>query len=148
MIMGMETPTPPTKSTLNPNASEFVPAAARPAAALAVESRKATAAAPVEGRIATAVAAARAAPRFVVSEYTPEWWNLMATDQAFREHYLSNCHFQSAEQRDALVDSLDELADDYEFQSYQEHLVDLEEEEILRRNLAEIGKSHFITIAW
>lgn len=145
--MGMETPTPPIKSTLNPNASEFVPAAARPAAAPAVESRTATAAAPVEGRIATAVAAAHAAPHVVVPEYTPEWFKLIATNQAFREHYLSNFHFQSAEERDSLVDSLDELVDSYEFQGYQEHLVDLEEEEILRRNLAEIGKSHFITIA-
>jgi len=128
--MGMETPTPPIMSTLNPNASEFVPAAARPAAASA---------ATVESRIATPVpVTVAAAPRVVAPEYSSDWWNLIATDQAFREHYLSNCHFESAEQRDALVDSLDELADEYQFHGYQEHLVHLEEEEILRRNLADM----------
>jgi hypothetical protein len=118
--MGMET-TPPIMSTLNPNANEFVPAAARP-----VVAREAT---PVYAVPATEPA---------VQEYTSEWWSRIETDQAFREQYLSKLSFEDAEQRDALLDVLQELSDLDQFHGYQEHLVDLEEEEILARNLQEL----------
>lgn len=117
--MGMET-TPPIMSTLNPNASEFVPSSR-----------------PTWTPVSVAVVPAAAA----LQEYTSEWWSRIESDKAFREQYISKLSFQSAEQRNALLDSLEELSDLDQFHGYQEHLVDLEEEEILARNLQDIGRS-------
>jgi len=111
-------------STLNPNASEFVPAAARPVVA-------------PEATPASAVPAS--APAVEESEeYTAEWWSRFETDLAFREQYLSMLSFQNPEQRGALLDSLEELSDLDQFYGYQENHVRLEEEEILARNLQEL----------
>jgi len=110
-------------STLNPNASEFVPAAARPVVAL-------------EATPASAMPATTAVEEN--GEYSAEWWSRFETDLAFREQYLSMLSFQNPEERRALLDSLEELSDLDQFRGHQEHLVHLEEEEILARNLQEL----------
>ena len=121
--MGMES-SPPVMSTLNPNASVFVPAARR---AVVEENR-------------TPVFVVPPAP---VEEYSDEWWSLFESDEAFRAQYMLSLSLLSAEQRNALVEDLAELADYDQFEGYQEHLVDLEEEEILARNLREMGRFRF-----
>lgn len=119
--MGMET-TPPIMSKLNPNASAFVPAP-RPV---------------VREEVPAVSVAVPVAVATDLQEYTAEWWSRILTDKAFRDQYVANLSFQSAEQRNALLDELDELADLDQFNGYQEHLADLEEEEILARNLQEL----------
>ncbi|KAG0629413.1 hypothetical protein M758_1G101900 [Ceratodon purpureus] len=113
--MGLEAK-PPVMSSLNPNAREFVPAARR---VVVEESR-----APVF-----------VAPSAPVEDSSEEWLSRIETDEAFRVQCLS---LLSPEQRNALVEDLDELADYAQFEGYQEHLVDLEEDEILARNLREM----------
>jgi hypothetical protein len=121
--MGMEK-RPSIMSTLNPNASEFVPAAARPV---------------VTPEATPAAAMPDTTPAVEENdEYTAEWWSRIETDSAFREQYLSMFSFQNPEERRALIDSLEELSDLDQFHGYQEHLVQLEEEEILARNLQEL----------
>lgn len=115
-------------STLNPNASEFVPAAARPVVA-------------PEATPASAMPVTSTPAVEDNGEYTAEWWSRFETDLAFREQYLSMFCFKYPEQGRALLDSLEELADLDQFNGYQEHLVHLEEEEILARNLQELGRS-------
>jgi DNA-directed RNA polymerase subunit F len=120
VAMGLEA-IPPVMSTLNPNASEFVPVARR----VVVE----------ESRTPVSVA-----PPVVVEEYSDDWWSLLESDEVFRAQYMSSISHLSAEQRNALVEDLAELADYDQFEEHQEHLVDLEEEDILARNLRELGR--------
>jgi DNA-directed RNA polymerase subunit F len=120
VAMGLEA-IPPVMSTLNPNASEFVPVARR----VVVE----------ESRTPVSVA-----PPVVVEEYSDDWWSLFESDEVFRAQYMSSISHLSAEQRNALVEDLAELADYDQFEEHQEHLEDLEEEDILARNLREMGR--------
>lgn len=122
--MGMETTPPPLMSTLNPNASVFIPAALRVRAELSKTTP------------ADVVILPPTFDHVVTEPYSLEWWHFMETDLAFRQQYFSMC--SSEHERTFLSEELDVSADSDDFFSYQEQLVLREEEEELARNLAHI----------
>uniref|UniRef100_A0A7I4DCC7 Ataxin-2 C-terminal domain-containing protein n=1 Tax=Physcomitrium patens TaxID=3218 RepID=A0A7I4DCC7_PHYPA len=120
--MGVEKAPPPIISTLNPNASVFVPAS------LHVLSEK-------DG-MPDDVVPPPTDDRIAPGPYSDEWWHLMETDSAFRHQYLSMC--PNEQEKNILAEEFDVSADSDDFFSYQEKLALQEEEEELARKLAEI----------